>query len=137
MAARLLADAVDDAAATQAREALAGAARRRGEGIGKEARAQAGPRPSRRRLLDTLVAALSAQGYQPEGGPGELRLRNCPFHALAVEHTQLVCGMNLDLLAGVVDGLALPGARAELSPQAGFCCVRLVLSAHGGRRPVP
>ncbi len=34
----------------------------------------------------------------------ELRLRNCPFDALAQEHRELVCGTNQHLVQGVLDG---------------------------------
>jgi predicted ArsR family transcriptional regulator len=56
---------------------------------------------------------------------GGVALANCPFHTLAQQHTALVCGMNLRLLEGVLDGV--PGARlvARLEPAADTCCVRL------------
>ncbi len=127
LAAELLASAVDDRAAEAARRALAATARERGLQLGREALASTGPRAGRRRLLGALVAVLTANGYEPEVVEGELRLRNCPFHALVAEHTQLVCGMNLSLLEGVVAGLGLPAARAELVPRPGLCCVRLRL----------
>jgi hypothetical protein len=39
-------------------------------------------------------------------------LANCPFHELAREHTALVCGMNLHLIAAMLDELGqAPGAR--------------------------
>lgn len=127
LAARLLADAVDDRASEPARQALAVAARERGARLGQEVRAEAGARAGRAKLLDALVAALAAQGYEPEIVEGELRLRNCPFHALVSEHTQLVCGMNLALLEGVVEGLGVDWTVPELAPRPGLCCVRLML----------
>jgi predicted ArsR family transcriptional regulator len=50
---------------------------------------------------------------------------NCPFHALAQEHTDLVCGMNLRLLDGVLDGVGSTGLTAYLHPAPARCCVRL------------
>jgi predicted ArsR family transcriptional regulator len=45
-----------------------------------------------------LVTALRGGGYQPQAGPdGGIGLRNCPFHRLAQEHRDLVCGLNLRL----------------------------------------
>ncbi len=76
-----------------------------------------------------MVAALAAQGYEPKAAAGELELRNCPFHALASEHKDVVCGMNLALIEGVVEGLRLPAARPVLAPAPGTCCVRLKLKA--------
>jgi predicted ArsR family transcriptional regulator len=127
LAASLLADAVDARAAEAAREALTVAARERGVALGREAGALAGPGASAERVLGALVATLAAQGYEPEIGEGELRMRNCPFHALVSAHTQLVCGMNLALLEGVVEGMHVDGAIPELAPRPGLCCVRLLL----------
>jgi predicted ArsR family transcriptional regulator len=73
------------------------------------------------------VAALVSHGYEPfVTGGGDIALANCPFHRLAAEHRSLVCGMNLDFLAGVLDG-ARGGTdlRACLQPEAGRCCVRI------------
>jgi len=127
LAARLLAEAVDQSPASGARAVLAERARDRGLELGREVRRRAGPRATRRRLLASLEAALVAQGYAPEWVGTELRLRNCPFHALVGEHTQLVCGMNLDLLAGVIEGLAIPWAKPMLAPRPGLCCVCVLL----------
>jgi predicted ArsR family transcriptional regulator len=128
-AARILATAIDASGAPATRHALKKTARRIGQQIGAEARTRAGARPSRKRLLAGTAAVLAAQGYEPEQGPGELRLRNCPFHALVSEHKDLVCGMNLALIEGVVDGVDLPGASAVLAPAPGRCCVSLKLKS--------
>lgn len=69
-----------------------------------------------------LVEHLARQGFEPYDDDGVVRLRNCPFHQLAREHTELVCGMNLALLSGVVDALGVD-ARARLDPAPGRCCV--------------
>jgi predicted ArsR family transcriptional regulator len=131
LAARLLAEALDDDTAASAGETLAKAARERGSRIGAEARAQVGSRASRKRRVESLVGALTAQGYEPELEGSELRLRNCPFHALVSDHTQLVCGMNLALLEGVVAGMEMPGAKPVLAPRPGLCCVVVLLEAGG------
>ena len=52
-------------------------------------------------------------------------LANCPFHALAREYTELVCGMNLDLMNGLVEGLETAAFEPRLDPAPGRCCVRL------------
>jgi predicted ArsR family transcriptional regulator len=123
LAARILATAIDTSDAPKARKALVRTARNVGEHIGAEVRARAGPRPGRKRLLSRMAEALAGQGYEPETAAGELRLRNCPFHALVNEHRDLVCGMNLALIEGVVEGLDLPDAKPVLAPAPGRCCV--------------
>jgi predicted ArsR family transcriptional regulator len=123
LAARILATAVDASDAPKTRKALLKTARGIGEQIGVEARARAGSRPGRKRLLAGMVDALTAQGYEPEAAGGELKLRNCPFHALVSEHKDLVCGMNLALIEGVVEGLGLRAAKPALAPMPGMCCV--------------
>jgi predicted ArsR family transcriptional regulator len=123
LAARILASAIDASDAPKTRKALVKTARGIGEQIGADARSRVGSRPGRKRLLARMVDALSAQGYEPEAAGGELRLRNCPFHALVAEHTDLVCGMNLALIEGVVEGLEFPAAKPVLAPTPGMCCV--------------
>jgi predicted ArsR family transcriptional regulator len=59
------------------------------------------------------------------GDDGTIRLRNCPFHALASAHRDLTCGMNLSLTRGIVDGLGATGYEPEMEPRPGWCCVVL------------
>lgn len=127
LAARVLAEALQASGAPH-KSALRKTARMIGARIGADARARAGSRPGKKRLLAGTVAALAANGYEPEHAAGEIRLRNCPFHALVGEHKDLVCGMNLALIEGVVGGLDLRGARPVLDPQPGMCCVALRLA---------
>jgi len=53
------------------------------------------------------------------------RLRNCPFHALAMRQRELVCGLNLAFVEGLLDGLGSRWLSAELAPAPGQCCVAL------------
>lgn len=71
-----------------------------------------------------LVDHLREQGFEPYDDGDVIRLRNCPFHHLARQHTELVCGMNLALLSGLVEGLSA-GVRPRLDPAPGRCCVAL------------
>ena len=135
LAARILATAVDASDAPKTRKALVQTARSIGEHIGTEARSRAGSRPGRKRLVSGMVEALAAQGYEPEATGGELRLRNCPFHALVSEHRDLVCGMNLALIEGVVDGMELSPAKPVLAPAPGMCCVCVRLEKKNLPRP--
>ena len=72
------------------------------------------------------LRVLEEHGFEPRAEDGAVTLANCPFHTLAREHTELVCGMNLRLLEGVVDGVASAGLEPRLEPSPGRCCVRLM-----------
>jgi predicted ArsR family transcriptional regulator len=127
LAAGLLAAAVSEAtdAGTPVAEALTRVARERGRELGERAREQAGPRPSRRSLLDAVLDVLNQRGYEPRMRSNEIVLANCPFHALVEEQRVLVCGMNHDLLSGMVDAVGDDLLSARLEPSDGHCCVRL------------
>jgi predicted ArsR family transcriptional regulator len=74
--------------------------------------------------------ALSRCGYSPaDDGRGGLTLDNCPFHALASRHTPLMCGANLALVQGVLDGTG-DDRQPSLEPAEGRCCVAI----HGARQ---
>jgi predicted ArsR family transcriptional regulator len=75
--------------------------------------------------LDRTAAALAGRGFEPRRTGDALELGNCPFDALARDHTALVCGVNLDYVSGVVDGAGCCAARAELDPGPDRCCVRV------------
>jgi predicted ArsR family transcriptional regulator len=107
------------------RDALVRAARDAGESFGADARARAGPRPSRKALAEAAREVLVELGYEPRSEPGGVELANCPFHALAEEYTDLVCGMNLELLGWMLAGLGPAGLEACPDPAAEGCCVRL------------
>ena len=129
LAARILAAAVHDA--TDGRpltESLRHASSRAGAAIAAGVRDQA----DRRSLRQGAVDVLSAFGYEPIADEATLLLRNCPFHALAVEHTDLVCRVNADLLASFSAALPDLGLEAELAPAPGRCCVTLAKSTRRG-----
>ncbi len=123
LAARLFAESLAGAPGPVTVGALRDAARRFGGRLGQAARRHAGPRPSRARLLASAERVLHAHGFEPVRDGSVIRLRNCPFDALARDHRALVCGMNLSLMEGVVSGLRVRGIKAELDPQPGLCCV--------------
>jgi predicted ArsR family transcriptional regulator len=97
-------------------------ARSRGRSLGEEAARLAGAGAAPR---DAALRVLEEHGFEPRVEDDDVALANCPFHALAQQHTALVCGMNLGLLEGLLDGL--PGTRlvARLEPAVGACCVRM------------
>lgn len=126
LAGRVLARALVDGDSPATRRALRRAATDLGRRLGREARPTrgAGGNGRDRRLAEAL-AVLDACGYEPMQTNGDVRLRNCPFAALANECRPLVCGMNVALLQGVLHGVGARRTRAELDPQPGACCVVL------------
>jgi predicted ArsR family transcriptional regulator len=123
LAGQILADAVETAARDGAPvlEAVQRAAAECGRRLG----AGEQPRDGGSSPLDDLAVTLAAQGYEPRVQDGVLVLANCPFHALARDHTALVCGMNLHLITAMLDELGHTEVRARLDPAPGRCCVTL------------
>lgn len=112
LAGELLAAAVERSARTGApvNEVLHELAR----GTGREIGAAAG----------SVEEALKGYGFQPTSdGEGGWMLGNCPFHQLARQHTQLICGLNLQLLCGVANGAGEDGYTMVLEPRPDQCCV--------------
>ncbi|MGH9079355.1 MAG: helix-turn-helix transcriptional regulator [Acidimicrobiales bacterium] len=126
-AGRLLATAVTDAErrGVPVEDALAGAARRVGEGLGREARRRCGATDRCPAMQAAMIEVLDEFGYEPRLDGDGVALVNCPFDGLAKEFTDLVCGMNLYLMEGLVDGLGWEALRARLDPGVDRCCVRL------------
>lgn len=71
-----------------------------------------------------LGQALTDLGYEPVPEDGETRFRNCPFHVLRDQDTDITCHLNLALVEGVVAGSDSEQV-AVLAPEDGYCCVRL------------
>jgi predicted ArsR family transcriptional regulator len=107
------------------RDALHEAALAQGRQLGDLVNARMGRRSSSTALTRVLTRVLADYGYEPRPAGDVLTLANCPFHALAREHTDLVCGMNLDLLSGLVETCGRGGVQARLDPAPGRCCVTL------------
>ena len=129
LAGSLLATAVAESTRTGSPvgECLRVAARTAGRQIGEEAREAVSALARREDRQAAVLGVLARHGYEPEvGRHEEIALANCPFHRLAEEHRELVCGMNLDFLEGLLEGLG-PTDRltARLEPAPGFCCVRI------------
>ena len=79
--------------------------------------------------LDLAVRILTEQGYEPRRIDRIVIMANCPFHRLAVGHTELVCQLNHALLEGFVDSVAPDLLEARLDPDANRCCVTLAARA--------
>ena len=124
LAAELLATAVEEARSPETAKALRRAALRLGREIGAELTARATRLRGRDRDRRALAEVLGERGYEPfTDEDGVVRLRNCPFHRLAADHTDLVCGMNLSMMKGMADAQPSLGVRPVLEPRPGQCCV--------------
>jgi predicted ArsR family transcriptional regulator len=108
-AAELLAEAIEQAGVE---DTLYKVARKHGR--------RAAPHPE-------AIELLSEHGYAPVAdGPDRIELRNCPFHRLAEQFPPLICGMNLEMITGLLDGAGLDGEwTARMEPAPGRCCVTL------------
>lgn len=117
LVATILADAVAanpaDAPTAACRQAAA-----LGHAIGASTRRAGDP-------VQRAAYALADLGYEPQPQDGGVVLDNCPFHALAIRHPALICGLNREFVAGLLSGLDCAVLRAELQPRPGGCCVRL------------
>ncbi len=121
-AARLLADALDHEDAPT-RSALHQRARDFGVELGTETAHRSHESRAAHPITACLEAVLAERGYEPYDDNGTIRVRNCPFHALAAEHQELVCGMNLAVMEGVLQGIGGQGIQARLDPRPNECCV--------------
>jgi predicted ArsR family transcriptional regulator len=143
LAARLLVEAVRSDDSGRTREALRDAAARLGAELGSRHRAGLAADPAdpahAANPADTtnpadpggddagrpLLAVLREHGFEPfDGEHGTIRLRNCPFHLLAEQDSDLVCHMNLALIEGISDGLGA-SAHPVLDKLPGGCCVAI------------
>ena len=78
------------------------------------------------RLLRGAIEELGAMGFEPGKDPeGNVVLGNCPFDALRSEACATICGMNLALCEGMVEGLRAADWKAKLEPRPDRCCVVL------------
>jgi predicted ArsR family transcriptional regulator len=132
LAGSLLAAAIDESieTGTPIADCLSASARVAGRLLGEEASAAAGERASKARRRDAVMEVLARHGYEPRlGRGGQIALVNCPFHRLAEQHRSLVCGMNLDFLSGLLQGMGpTDKLSARLEPEPGYCCVRIATS---------
>jgi predicted ArsR family transcriptional regulator len=123
---------VADGPASTARRGARRIAHDRGQGLGERVRAeQRLGRLGPERALTVTGELLEACGYEPtRPALRRLELRNCPFQSLARSAPELVCGLNHDFLAGLLQGLRASGVQAVLEPDQADdparCCVLLL-----------
>jgi predicted ArsR family transcriptional regulator len=129
---RLLAELVVRAADEDeggVRAAIERAARELGQDLAAARRGDPGGREQ------ALQELLRSRGYEPFAAePGIVRLRNCPFEDIAARHPELVCGLNLALIEGMLAGLGSDAGSALLAPQEGACCVAIRANERNRRR---
>lgn len=116
LVAELLARAIDADPAGAVRSRLERAAQEHGRSLADD-----------ETTVSELEDVLSGLGFEPYEDDGVVRLRNCPFHRLAREHTDLVCGMNLALMQGLLQATDA-AAEATLDPAPDRCCVAFTMA---------
>jgi predicted ArsR family transcriptional regulator len=74
-----------------------------------------------------VMQALDRLGFEPAPtDDGQIVFDNCPFHDVAIAHPELVCGLNLAFVQGLLHGLGREETpQARLAPRVGHCCVEI------------
>lgn len=127
LAARVMAEAITMAGVQSVPigAALREAAADAGRELGREARTKARERARAGGTLGAVEQVLAERGYEPRHTGQGLELANCPFHNLAQRYTNLVCGINFDLIDSLLDEAGVTGVHAQLQPSPGRCCVTI------------
>ncbi len=66
-----------------------------------------------------LIGILDDAGFEPEApadSTAPIRLRRCPFEALAHDHQTVICGVHLGLMRGALRALGAPLDAVRLQP---------------------
>jgi predicted ArsR family transcriptional regulator len=121
--ARVLAAAVKQPRPARELDEARQAALQFGERIGASSKARASLRASRAQQDSAIRGALTDQGYEPFSDGDVIRMRNCPFHEMARENKDLVCGLNVALMQGLAKGLEVAGFTPVREEIEGLCCV--------------
>jgi predicted ArsR family transcriptional regulator len=83
------------------------------------------------RAAEVISDGFAERGFSPElvqeGPTTVIRLRTCPFLAVARAHPEVVCALHLGLLQGSWERLGAPAVHASLHPfsRPGMCLARL------------
>jgi predicted ArsR family transcriptional regulator len=87
------------------------------------------------RATSAVAGLLAEQGFAPERGPGEIRMRRCPFHDLAESQPQIVCAVHKGLIDGALEELGsdlrIEGLDVFVEPD--LCVARLSRTSQPGR----
>jgi predicted ArsR family transcriptional regulator len=123
----LLVDAIEgESPAEPARAVATRVAYEKGNAIGGRVRAtrELG-RPGPERTMTAALGVLEDHGFEPFREGEAVRVRNCPFHALARRAPDLVCEINRSFVEGIVRGLGNTSVEAVIERRPGECCVEL------------
>ena len=68
--------------------------------------------------VERVVQMLDDIGFRPElaAGGSEIRPRHCPFHELARDRQEVVCGIHLGLIRGALQQLGASAETVRLVP---------------------
>src|SRR5215217_3224542 len=126
LAGQIMADAISDSTRTNTPilEAIHSAAAVRGAALADTA---ADRPPGAEAAIGRAVRILTEHGYEPRRTDHTIVMVNCPFHAFAASHAELVCRLNHSLLSGFVDAAAPDLLEARLAPAENRCCVMLTV----------
>jgi predicted ArsR family transcriptional regulator len=72
--------------------------------------------------LHVVASILARHGYEPRVEGSVVTLANCPFQGLARSHPDLVCGLNIHLVEGLIEALDEDTLQTRLDPAPGRCC---------------
>lgn len=77
--------------------------------------------------LDRVVALFTELGFEPDVDGQRIRLHACPYREVAVAHPDVVCGLHLGMLRGLLDDCGAPLQAPELHPfiEPGLCIALL------------
>lgn len=127
LAGQIMAQAIATAGrtSTSISDALHQAANLAGRQLGELAQTRLGHDNTPTARIRATCAILTDQGYEPCNTNGVITLTACPFHALARDHPDPVCGINLDLITGLLQACPGSGLRAQPGPASGGCCIAL------------
>jgi predicted ArsR family transcriptional regulator len=76
---------------------------------------------------EEVVELLDQQGFAPETGDSEIRMRRCPFHELAESQPEIVCAVHRGLITGALQELGsdLEVESLDVFVQPDLCVARL------------
>lgn|SRR5690606_4271977 len=94
---------------------------------------------------ERVVAVLNLLGFDPSvtrrqgASPVEIHLRNCPFRDLVDDNADVVCGLHLGVIRGVLGAAGGSSSAATLTPfgASAACVVRLADQVSASAEPDP